>query len=38
MFPNEGGQKHLVKGTKGQLNSKEKDGYSAESDKDSCVK
>jgi len=27
MFPNEGGQKHLVRDTKGQLNSKEKDGY-----------
>jgi len=27
MFPNEGVQKHLVRDTKGQLNSKEKDGY-----------
>ena len=38
MFPNEGGQKHVVRDTKGQLNSKEKDGYRAESDKESCVK
>ena len=37
MFPNEGGQKHLVRDTKGQLNSKE-DGYRAESEKGSCVK
>ena len=27
MFPNEGGQKHLVRNTKGQWGSKEKDGY-----------
>jgi len=32
MFPNE------VRDTKGQLNSKEKDGYRAESGKESCVK
>jgi hypothetical protein len=38
MFPNDGGQKHLVRDTKGQLNSKEKDGYRAESVKESCVK
>jgi len=38
MFPNEGGQKHLVRDTKGQLSSKEKDGYRAESEKESCVK
>jgi len=38
MFPNEGCQKHLVRDTKGQLNSKEKDGYRAESEKGSCVK
>ena len=38
MFPNEGGQKHLVRDTKGQLNSKEKDGYRSESEKESCVK
>ena len=38
MFPNEGGQKHLVRDTKGQLNNKEKDGYRAESEKESCVK
>ena len=38
MFPNEGIQKHLVRDTKGQLNSKEKDGYRAESEKESCVK
>ena len=30
MFPNEGGQKHLVRNTKGQWGSKEKDGYRAE--------
>jgi len=38
MFPNEGGQKHLVRDTNGQLNSKEKEGYRAESEKESCVK
>jgi len=38
MFPNEGGQKHLVRDTKGQLNCKEKDGYRVESEKESCVK
>jgi len=38
VFPNEGGQKHLVRDTKGQLNSKEKDGYRAESEKESRVK
>ena len=38
MFLNEGGQKHLVRDTKGQLISKEKDGYRAESEKESCVK
>jgi hypothetical protein len=38
MFTNEGGQKHLVRHTKVQLNNKEKDGYRAESEKDSCVK
>ena len=38
MFPNEGGQKQLARDTKGQLNSKEKDGYRAESEKESCVK
>jgi len=38
VFPNEGSQRHLVRDTKGQLNSKEKDGYRAESEKDSCVK
>jgi hypothetical protein len=38
VFPNEGIQKHLVRNTKGHLNSKEKDGYRAESEKDSCVK
>jgi len=37
MFPNEGGQKHVVRDTKCQLNSKEKDGYKAESEKGSCV-
>jgi hypothetical protein len=38
MFPNEGGQKHLVKNTKGQWGNKEKVGYSADSEKGSCVK
>jgi len=38
MFPNDGSQKHLVRDTKGQLNRKEKDGYRAESEKESCVK
>jgi hypothetical protein len=37
MFPNEGGQKHLVRNTKGQWGSTE-DGYRAESEKESCVK
>ena len=37
MFPNEGGQKHLVKNTKGQYGSKEKEGYRAESEKESYV-
>jgi len=37
MFPNEGGQKQLVRDTKGQWESKEKDGYRAESEKESCV-
>ena len=27
MFPNEGGHKHLVRNTKGQWGSEEKDGY-----------
>ena len=38
MFPNEGGQKHLLRDTKGQWGSKEKDFYRAESEKGSCVK
>jgi hypothetical protein len=38
MFLNEGGQNLLVRDTEGQLNSKEKDDYRAESAKDSCVK
>jgi len=38
MFPNEGVQKHLVRDTKGQLNSKEKGGYRAESERESCVR
>jgi hypothetical protein len=29
MFPNEGGLKHLVRNTKGQWDSKERDGYKA---------
>ena len=38
MCPNEGGQKHLVRDTKGQWDSSEKDGYRAECEKESCVK
>jgi len=38
VFPNDDIQKHLVRDTKGQLNSHEKDGYRAESEKESCVK
>jgi hypothetical protein len=38
MFPNEGGQKHLVRNTKGQWGSKQKDGDTAESEKESYVK
>jgi hypothetical protein len=38
MFPNEGGQKHLVTDTKGQWGSKEKGGYRTESEKESYVK
>jgi hypothetical protein len=38
MFPNEGGQKHLVRDTKGKRGSKEKGGYRAEIEKESCVK
>ena len=38
MFPNVGGQKHLVRDTKRQWCSKEKDGYRAESEKETCVK
>ena len=30
MFPNERGQKHLVRDTKGQWGSKEKNGYRTE--------
>jgi len=38
MFPNEGGQKHLVRNKKGQWGIKEKGGYRAESEKESCMK
>jgi hypothetical protein len=38
MFLIEGGQKRLVRDTKGQWGSKEKDGYKAESEKKSHVK
>ena len=38
MFANEGGQLHLVRGTEGQWGSKEKDGYRADSEIESCVK
>ena len=37
MFPNEGGQKHLVRDLKCQWGNKEKDGYKVGSEKDSCV-
>jgi hypothetical protein len=37
VFPNEGGQKHLVRNTKVQWDSKKEDGYRAESEKESCV-
>ena len=36
MFPNEEGQKHLVRNTKGQWVSKEKDGYRSEIEEESC--
>jgi hypothetical protein len=35
MLPNEGGQKHVVRDTKGQYGSREDDCYRAE--KESCV-
>ena len=38
MFPYEGGQRYLARNTEGQWGSKEKDGYRAESEKESCVK
>jgi hypothetical protein len=38
MFLNKGVQKHLVEDTKVQWGSKEKDGYRAESEKESFVK
>ena len=38
MFPNVGGQNHLIRDTKGQWVDKEKDGYRTESEKMSCVK
>ena len=38
MVPNEGGQKHLVRDTKGQRGRKEKDSYRAEGEKLSCIK
>ena len=37
MFPNEVGQNHLVRDTKSQWGSKEKDGYRTENEKESCV-
>jgi hypothetical protein len=37
MFPNVGGQKHLVTDTKGQRESREKDGYRTEREKESLV-
>jgi hypothetical protein len=38
VFPNERGQKHLVRDTKGQWGSKKKDGYRAENEKESRLK
>ena len=38
LFPNEEVQKHLVRDTKVQWASREKDGYGAEGEKESCVK
>jgi len=38
VFPNEGGQKHLVRDTKVQGGSQGKDGYRAASETESCVK
>jgi hypothetical protein len=38
MFPNEGGQKHLVGDAKDQWGSKERNGCRAESERESCVK
>jgi hypothetical protein len=39
MFPNVGGQEHLVRNSKGQWGSRKKrDGYKAESEKESCLK
>jgi hypothetical protein len=38
MFPNEGGQNHLVRDTKAQCGNKKKDCYRAECQKESCVK
>jgi len=37
VFPNEGGQKHLVRDTKGQRGRQGKDGSMAASEKESCV-
>jgi hypothetical protein len=38
MFPDEAGQKHLARNTKGQQGSQAKDSYRAESEKLSCIK
>jgi len=38
VFRSQGGQKHLVTDTKGQRGSQRKDGYGAQSEKESCVK
>ena len=38
MFQNEGGQEHLVRYTKVQWGSKEKNSYRAESEKEASVK
>ena len=38
MFPNEGGQKHPIRDKKAQLIRKQKDGYRADSEQESCEK
>ena len=38
MIPNGRGRKHLVRNTEAQWDSKEKDSYMTESEKESCLK